>query len=421
MSEDLNAGTSGDAYEKLKGLHLSSLDDEEDEDEVLIDDNVHDDLYDDEDDEDKVPVSLGFVEKKRNSWSLLRQLFPSKAGATPAWLDPINLPSGRSCLCDFCGEPLQFMLQVYAPLTEKDSTFHRTVFVFMCPSMSCLLKDQHEQWKRHPGATLRSVKVFRCQMPRLNSFYSSEPPKNDGTDKPSGDGAALCSWCGTWRGDKVCSGCKTVRYCSEKHQAAHWQSGHKKNCFSNISLNESNSNGTAARMLKGKFNLQTVASKSLWPEYEISNEDECDEVSDDHTHSTSLVSASQADETYNSLLDSFEGDDDKKSWASFQERISRAPDQVLRYCRYAKAKPLLPVSSGQPSNSDIPKCSYCGGPRAFEFQILPQLLYYFNVGNDVNSLDWATVVVYTCEASCEGSMAYKEEFAWVQVASQSNA
>lgn len=56
----------------------------------------------------------------------------------------------------------------------------------------------------------------------------------------------------------------------------------------------------------GKFYLQTVASKSLWPEYEISNEDECDEVADDHAHSTSLVSASQADETYNSLLDSFE-------------------------------------------------------------------------------------------------------------------
>lgn len=29
-----------------------------------------------------------------------------------AWLDPINLPSGSSSLCDFCREPLQFLLQV---------------------------------------------------------------------------------------------------------------------------------------------------------------------------------------------------------------------------------------------------------------------------------------------------------------------
>ncbi|RAL48719.1 hypothetical protein DM860_001039 [Cuscuta australis] len=175
--------------------------------ELLINGNGHADLYDDE---ERLPVSLGFVEKKKNSWSLLRHLFPSKAG-------------GRACACDFCGEPLQFMLQVYAPLKENVSTFHRTLFVFMCLSMTCVLQDQHEQWKQHPEKALRSVKVFRCQMPRLNSFCSSEPPNYDGTDKPSGDGAALCSWCGTCRGDKVCSGCKTVRYCSEKHQAAHWK------------------------------------------------------------------------------------------------------------------------------------------------------------------------------------------------------
>lgn len=29
-----------------------------------------------------------------------------------AWLDPINLPSGKSCVCDICGNPMQFLLQV---------------------------------------------------------------------------------------------------------------------------------------------------------------------------------------------------------------------------------------------------------------------------------------------------------------------
>jgi len=48
-------------------------------------------------------------------------------------------------------------------------------------------------------------------------------------------------------------------------------------------------------------------------------------------------------------------------------------------------------------------------------QILPQLLYYFGVKNDADSLDWATIVVYTCKSSCEASMAYKEEFPWVQL------
>ena len=48
-------------------------------------------------------------------------------------------------------------------------------------------------------------------------------------------------------------------------------------------------------------------------------------------------------------------------------------------------------------------------------QILPQLLYYFGVKDDVDSLDWSTIAVYTCEASCEASLSYKEEFAWIQV------
>ncbi|CAL5423431.1 unnamed protein product [Camellia sinensis] len=122
-------------------------------------------------------------------------------------------------------------------------------FVFMCSSM-----------------------VFRGQLARSNSFYSSEPPRHDGTDKPSGVGAE-----------------------------------------------------------KMKPSIH--------------------------------------------LLANFEGDGDRKSWASFQERIARAPEQVLRY--YERAKPLWPISSGRPSKTDITKCSYCGGPQGFEFQILPQLLYYF--------------------------------------------
>lgn len=123
-----------------------------------------------------------------------------------------------------------------------------------------------------------------------------------------------------------------------------------------------------------------------------------------------------------------------------------------RYCRNMSTKPLWPMSSGQPSKADILRCSCCGGPRCFEFQVschlaleirlfrgfsppivfltraesptsqvLPQLLYYFGVKNDADSLDWATIVVYSCEASCEGSLAYKEEFAWVQLATPTSS
>ncbi|CAL8992612.1 unnamed protein product [Prunus brigantina] len=52
----------------------------------------------------------------------------------------------------------------------------------MCMSVLCLRRDQHEQWKCHQDKPSRSVKVFRCQLPFDNPFYSSEPPKKDSTD-----------------------------------------------------------------------------------------------------------------------------------------------------------------------------------------------------------------------------------------------
>ncbi|XP_073150159.1 uncharacterized protein [Henckelia pumila] len=398
MEFDLNGAN-------ISSLRISPFDEEEDE---VQNNDTEDDISDEE--EERIPMTLGFVDKAKNKWSLHRQYFPSKAGGSPAWLDPVNLPLEKSNLCDFCGDPLQFLLQVYAPLSEE-WTFHRSLFVFMCPSMACLLRDQHEQWKRHPEKLSRSVKVFRCQLPRDNSFYSSEAPNEDGTEPSLTAGAPLCNWCGTWKGDKICGGCRRVRYCSGKHQTAHWRSSglsHKVSC---------------RQLETSAKSTELAASNSLWPEYEITNEDECEldtEMSAYNDTAGSLIPRTRVDGSHTKLLKDLEGDDDKRSWAFFQERISLAPDQILRYSSDAKAKPLWPVSSGRPSRPDIPKCNCCGGTRGFEFQVLPQLLYYFHVKDGEDSLDWATIVVYTCEASCQGNEAYKEEFAWVQLASQSS-
>ncbi len=60
-----------------------------------------------------------------------------------------------------------------------------------------------------------------------------------------------------------------------------------------------------------------------------------------------------------------------------------------------------------PSPSFPPPCERCGAPRAFEFQVMPQLLNYVldtdgSAGTtQAADLDFGTIAVYTCTRSCE--------------------
>ncbi|KFB50786.1 AGAP005582-PA-like protein [Anopheles sinensis] len=104
-------------------------------------------------------------------------------------------------------------------------------------------------------------------------------------------------------------------------------------------------------------------------------------------------------------LDKYSGEQvEDKTFDRFKERIAHDPDQVLRYERRGNPLWLSPVLP-----KEIPNCAVCAGPRVFEFQIMPQLLN--SLAND--SLDWGTLVCYTCEGSCniEG---YVDEFIYRQ-------
>ena len=50
---------------------------------------------------------------------------------------------------------------------------------------------------------------------------------------------------------------------------------------------------------------------------------------------------------------------------------------------------------------------------------MPQLLYYLKLdcthsGDSTPSIDWGTLLVYTCANNCSLSPGYREEFLWKQ-------
>lgn len=78
MSKELSITGNDDSINKLINMRIAAEEDEEFDD-------VDDDDDEEYEDEEEAPVTLGFVEKPKHEWSLLRHLFPSKAGGTPVY------------------------------------------------------------------------------------------------------------------------------------------------------------------------------------------------------------------------------------------------------------------------------------------------------------------------------------------------
>ncbi|POI26550.1 hypothetical protein CIB84_009700, partial [Bambusicola thoracicus] len=101
-----------------------------------------------------------------------------------------------------------------------------------------------------------------------------------------------------------------------------------------------------------------------------------------------------------------------KIFQTFKDRITAEPEQIIRYCRGGEG-PIWVSGENIPEEKDIPNCS-CGAKRVFEFQIMPQLLNHLKVDSLGESIDWGTLVVYTCAENCGAENKYAEEFIWKQ-------
>ena len=165
-------------------------------------------------------VDLGFVETVQQ-WRLSSTFFPSKVGGKPAWLTLKPVPGVDNLKCGKCKEPCAFLLQVYAPISNEDTCFHRTVFVFICKNPACCTRNSNSNFV-----------VLRSQLPKLNEFYSANPPdENRGPQNLTGAERYqdLCVVCGC-AGSKRCGKCRKTSYCSREHQRYDWKQRHKAGC-----------------------------------------------------------------------------------------------------------------------------------------------------------------------------------------------
>ena len=374
-------------------------------------DDVHmaaeSDIEDDLDDlDDDLHWVLGFPEPALHPCDLLRHAFPSKVGGRPAWLDPVRLPSAVELRCPVDGSVMRFLLQVYAPVEERPEAFHRTMFVFVSGRKAA---DTEASAGGAGGSVC--VRALRCQMARENEFYVHHPLSD--AERLAGP-KQVQALGGAAGGHPVPADPWSV--------AAHEQA-----------------------VVAGRGDPVVgsgLPSPPLFPEYEIVIEEEPDDQEGtagagagtgadgdvaiaQHSHRQTdeekLAALSNAANNYTEeelpteLIDELEKNMplDKRQFAMFAARISNAPSQILRYCFEEGAAPICPSPEGMPRPQDIPPCESCGAARRFEFQVMPQLLNILGVDPaDDDALDFGTIAVYSCSASCGGD-GYKHEFVWV--------
>ncbi|XP_076257323.1 zinc finger protein RP-8 [Rhynchophorus ferrugineus] len=345
-------------------------------------------------------VELGFLEECE-SWKLESRMFPSKVGGKPAWLSLKTLPSAEQLKCNKCNCTMVFLCQIYAPYEDCDentdiwiNNFHRTVYVFICRNSNC--NDRN---------TTENIAVFRNNIPRMNDFYSYDPPE----EKPDTTFdvrkfTSLCNACGI-SAEKRCSKCKIVFYCTREHQVIDWKNGHKEICLNQSELNNAE---TLSQILFSEWELITETERIENEEFDEAKELQKFEELKIQGKTGTLENISEYE------LNNHASSEKDKVFLKFKKQISYYPEQVVRYSR--GGNPLLIAK--EPLPTSIPDCELCGGHRQFEFQIMPQMLSELKEQN----LDFGVILIYTCTSSCVGNSvnSYKKEFAFRQDVSLSD-
>uniref|UniRef100_A0A8C8X348 Programmed cell death 2 like n=1 Tax=Panthera leo TaxID=9689 RepID=A0A8C8X348_PANLE len=305
----------------------------------------------------------------------------SKLGGLPDALPSVAAPRP---VCERCRQPLALVVQVYCPL--EGSPFHRLLYVFACPRPRCSMG----------GA--RSWKVFRSQCLQTREKEAQDAQKQE-------NGLAAEDWCegaDDWGSDseEVPPPQRTLDFGNDPHSA--------KDTDCTAQLRDLHLQDTV-------LGAAPPVSPGLAPQFlpyymcVVDEDDYRDFVSLDHAHC--LLRDYQQKEGMDMeqlLSQSLPGDGDEKYekttiksgdkiFYKFMKRIAACQEQILRYSW--SGEPLF-LTCPTSEITEPPACSYCGVRRIFEFQLMPALVSMLRSTNLGLSVEFGTILIYTCEKSC---------------------
>ena len=306
-----------------------------------------------------------------------------QVGGRPVWLDPEHLPTALQCRQ--CCTPIRFICQLYAPVEYLDGrAFHRSLYVFACPTCCS-----------SPVGGGDGVRVLRAQLPAQNPYFPNreqerKEPDNKITASVEPPVVEEVNWQQhkptSWNEQHLCAVCGQIAmgkcplqqeyFCGPSHQREYKMHVYDKR----------------QRVSMASSSIYTFPSVYHMTELVVEEEPEPPSTNGKEGTIRPLYDHDDSDDSDADLeqedLNQMTGASNRNNAATsdsttlkFYERIRERPnaaDQCLRYCRWpavtTKDTPLWCKSDQLPDN--IPACPYCGGPRSFEFQLMPQMLHF---------------------------------------------
>ncbi|KNE94758.1 hypothetical protein PSTG_11944 [Puccinia striiformis f. sp. tritici PST-78] len=320
--------------------------------------DLDDDQEDDDADEDL--AELGFLKKITKPLDI--RTMTGKVGGRPIWLDPQTPLDPSLYTCSSCGLSMKFLMQLNAPDDSNTQAYYRTLYVYICPQSACLKRSLNSS---AGSSSASAVKVFRTQLPQSSAPVSANTPITSFNDQivcPK-DTSSFREW---------------EIVCDEEPVDKLALSGR----FENLGFNDVTN-----------IDVDPKKKKKMMGVVKEQDQD------------------AKMKETKALVDDAF---------LLFQARISRAPDQILRYLR-VKTPEIEPLWANEMSPKQLDQslanqriCNRCGTQRTAELQIIPTLLSSLNEPyqndevidpiSDLNDgIDFGTIVIFTCPNSCPSS------------------
>ncbi|XP_066493590.1 programmed cell death protein 2-like [Tiliqua scincoides] len=340
----------------------------------------------------------------------------SKLGGSPDHIPSVTLvhPS-----CGICSTGLMHIVQIYSPL--EGSPFHRIINVFACARKSCWGKP--ESWK-----------VLRSQYLQLQEKEKQDCKSNQKQECLF----ATKDWCegaDDWgEGDEMASSDDTAGHRLDLHTLSR-PLPREEDCASHLqSLRLHDVPGVSHPLHSSNSAREEGAMPSLAPVFQpyyisVAEEEDYLGYDSDTNHAyellkkyqwmegvdlEQLMSGSYAAGSGDERYEKSEAEKRDQVFHKFMKRISACQEQILRYSW--GGQPLFVTCPSSDMKTAAPPCNNCKSKRIFEFQLMPALVSMLKTRDEDVSVEFGTVIVYTCEKSCwpVDHPAPLEEFVFVQ-------